>query len=443
MPRTALIRLASALPQGSQDRQALLRMAKEFSTPEAFKEYLKEHPNADKSKHTVKQDGGGSSKKDEKKKPLKKEVDEAIKGPPNLLDIDEKDFGDNTRVSDSDIKKFEGNPVIRDLGDFNLRIIAGEDGVITRGDLRRALHVAAVLAKGISSATDFCKINEAACKGNLGITRDNMPQVMDKPIRKLLDAMSEEEYDKLDAEIKKSGQALKDAIPDKKKRKAYLDRRKGLAAVAAGADPDENPQTKWFKTLKENGVDVTDDEIPVGELIASQAEIKADKSYNIAKAFLTGEFEKLPELPILVARDPKTGKATVIDGHHRYAGLLLSDPTRKMKAKVIEAPIQEALSMAFDVPGVFRADLQDDIIDPDKPLDLARKPGDTWQQKNKKWYAKNSEGKTGGPFKDKGAASDFAGSKKNEKKGALIRLASNLPKGSQDRRTLLKMAQGS
>jgi len=369
-------------------------MAREFGSPEALKKYLAEHPKADPKRHSVKN---------------------TEKGAPSTLIKDEKEFGDPTKASKDDLSQFEKHPAVKALGsDFSLKIIAGEDGQVSRGDLSRAIHVAEELQKGIAKSADFCQLRPPACRGNLGITRDNMPQIMDKSVKALL------------------------ASDDPKEVK------KGEAAVAAGADPksDKTTQEQWFDVLKSQGVDVTEDSIEVGQLIASQAEIKAGKSYGIAKAFLTGEFDKLPDLPILVARDPKTGKATVIDGHHRYAGLLLADPERKMKVKVIEAPIEEALSAAFDVPGVFRADLQDNIVDADKPLDLARKPGSTWQQKGK-WYAKDSK-KTGGPFKSEDAAKNFASGKKpgkSKKKGSLVRLAASLPKGDEARRMLLRMAR--
>jgi hypothetical protein len=39
------------------------RFAMEFPTDEALKKYLKDHPDADRSKHTVKKDEGGSKSK--------------------------------------------------------------------------------------------------------------------------------------------------------------------------------------------------------------------------------------------------------------------------------------------------------------------------------------------------------------------------------------------
>lgn len=55
--RRSLIRLASTLPKGSKERRAILaglsKAAMEHASEEARKKYLKDHPNADPSKHTV------------------------------------------------------------------------------------------------------------------------------------------------------------------------------------------------------------------------------------------------------------------------------------------------------------------------------------------------------------------------------------------------------
>lgn len=54
----------------------LVRIAKEFSSPEALKEYLHEHPNADKSKHHVQKDHGD---KEHGEKAPKKSLKERLK----------------------------------------------------------------------------------------------------------------------------------------------------------------------------------------------------------------------------------------------------------------------------------------------------------------------------------------------------------------------------
>lgn len=445
MVRESLVRLASALPKGSSERKGVLKVAREFATEDALKKYLKDHPNADPKKHSVKkkEDSGSSSS-------------ESKPTPGSLLDVDEKGFADPTPASDAEIEGFKKLPAVQNLGKVNLDIIAGEDGKITKGDLTRAAHVAAHIEKGLSDSADYCKVNPPACKGNLGITRDNMPQVMETPVKKLL--MSDE--DRIKGATFKNSEGKKvpfDQLDGKTQTKLKKDwaeeRKKGKAAVDAGADPNEDRSTQqiWLDSLKDEGIAITEDSIPVGELIASQAEIKAKKSYDLAKAYITGAFANMADLPILVARDPKTGETTVIDGHHRYAGLLTADPKKKMKVRVIEAPIRDALERSFNVPGVFRADLQDNIVDPNKPLDLARKPGSTWQQKGK-WYGKNKKKETGGPFESKEAAENFSKGKKSKKSSfdfsrvltasnreSLIRLASSLPKGSQERRSLIEM----
>ena len=60
--RQDLVRLATSNPELRKHLVPLLKQATEFDSPEALKKYLHEHPDADRSKHTVKkQDGGGSS----------------------------------------------------------------------------------------------------------------------------------------------------------------------------------------------------------------------------------------------------------------------------------------------------------------------------------------------------------------------------------------------
>jgi hypothetical protein len=65
--RSSLIRLASGLPKGSEERKAILaglkKVGMEHASPEALKKYLKEHPKADKKNHTVKKDQGGEKSK--------------------------------------------------------------------------------------------------------------------------------------------------------------------------------------------------------------------------------------------------------------------------------------------------------------------------------------------------------------------------------------------
>src|SRR3972149_4358253 len=180
--RSQVIRLASALPSGDPLRQSILacliKVGKEFPSEEARQEYLKEHPKADPKKHTV-----------------EKKV-----GPEQL-----KDMGIKIRVPDEHLYKFMG-----DIPEYKLKIIAGEGGDITEADLRRAKSVKSQIQHGIVEAADICKESPPVCEENLGISRSHMPQIPEDSIKTLLGSDKES------------------------------DRRKGQAAVDAGADPDDD-----------------------------------------------------------------------------------------------------------------------------------------------------------------------------------------------------------
>lgn len=69
--RSVLIRLASKLPAGSEERRAILvglsKVGMEFSTKDALDAYLKEHPGADKSLHSLKKPEKGEKGEDPEK----------------------------------------------------------------------------------------------------------------------------------------------------------------------------------------------------------------------------------------------------------------------------------------------------------------------------------------------------------------------------------------
>ena len=63
--RAAVIRLAAVSPNLRAHLLGMLREATDFPTQESLSKYLKEHPGADKSKHTVvKSEGAGKPSKD-------------------------------------------------------------------------------------------------------------------------------------------------------------------------------------------------------------------------------------------------------------------------------------------------------------------------------------------------------------------------------------------
>lgn len=292
-------------------------------------------------------------------------------------------------VSDVDIDPEDYNLFKTQIPEYKITVVAGQDKKLNKEDIERAIDIKKRLKAGIQEGADFCKFKPSVCKGNLGITRDNMPQIMEDSIAKLL----------------KSDKAA--------------DRKKAQAAIDAGADPNDTKPIKeqWVEHLAKKGIKITDEKVPVGRMRASQAEILADKSYSMAQSQLLGYDPKskrptdFTKMALLVTREKdENGEDvyTVIDGHHRFAAMLLVDPEAQQSVRVINAPIREALEASFDLPGVFRADLQDNIIPMDNPLDLAREEGSTWKQRNGKFYGKNRKGKTGGPYKTEEAAKKFA-----------------------------------
>jgi hypothetical protein len=344
-----LIRLAYARPATRKTLSPALRLAKEFATEEALKKYLQEHPKADRKNHTV--------------KPSEK--------------------GDGKKSLDGDVPSAAVEAFKKEIPEYQLEIIAGDRGTPTEEDIRRAKAVHAQMRRGISESADVCKLNPSVCTQNLGIARAHMPQIPEDSVKKLL--------------------ASKDPI----------DRKKGEAAVKAGADPkDDRPMTAVFVDfLKKEKIKVTEpadnEPVPVGKLKATQKEIKAGKTFGIAEAYFKGKYDPT-DAPIIVSSDNY-----ILDGHHRWSAMLTADPEAKMKVRRIHLPMKEVLEKSFSMPGVYRMDLQDNPVDDDAPLDLARKPGDVWQQRNKKWYAKSKDGKTSGPYASKDSASaSLKGSKK-------------------------------
>jgi hypothetical protein len=177
----------------------------------------------------------------------------------------------------------------------------------------------------------------------MGITRDHMPQIMDKSVKELLAS-------------KKEG-----------------DRKKGQAAVDAGANHDEDRSVMavLMDDLKSEGVKISKTKVPVGKLRATQREIKADKTYGMANAYLEGNegLLKAMENPIIISSDNH-----ILDGHHRYSAMLTADPTYEMNVIKVDMPMKKFLTRSHEQAGVFRADINDNIIDDSKPVDLGDGP---------------------------------------------------------------------
>jgi len=187
-------------------------------------------------------------------------------------------------------------------------------------DRDSARRVRGLIEKGIERAADYCKMKPSVCKGNLGLSRAEMPQILDTTADKL----------------------LKDKDPDKQAL--------GRAILDAGGKRNVAPLKAWMDYLKRSGVKIKVKEIPVGMLKATQREIQARKAVSMADSHLCGKFPKI-DAAVLGSAD-----GHILDGHHRWAALAIIGPERTMKVKVIELPIRELLNEAAAFPGIFQAD---------------------------------------------------------------------------------------
>lgn len=229
-----------------------------------------------------------------------------------------------------------------ELSEYNLTVVAGADGALSEDDVKRAINVRKKMKEGISAAADVCKISPPVCEGNLGIPRMHMPQLMETSIKQMLNSDDPE------------------------------DRKKAQAAIDVGADPDSDKSVmdQFLDVLKNKGVAITKEAVAVGQLKATQREIKAGKTFGMADAFLRGKF-KPQDAEILISSDNH-----ILDGHHRWASLITAAPDVKMKVTRVDMPMKDFLRQSFQQAGVFRADLQGDIVDPSIPLDLSGKTGE-------------------------------------------------------------------
>lgn len=295
--RGRLIRIAAANPQTKGRLLPVLKLAEVFDTEKALKTYLKEHPNADPKNHSVKSKGSEKDKREHK--PL-----------PSLKTIPDK----------ATLKSLP--PAIREeVGDYNISIVGK--------DAKRAVEIARKLKRGIDRAADICKMNPSVCKKNKGLTRDKMPQIDgDKSVKQLL----------------ASGKPA--------------DKAKGEAMIQAGADPtsDKTILQQMIDHFQKNGVKTEAKEMPVGQMKATQSEIKADKVFGMADAHLKGKFPDI-DSSVVVSKD-----GHILDGHHRWAALLTIDPGRKMKVKEIDLTMDELLKEAASFPGVYKADFNGDPL---------------------------------------------------------------------------------
>lgn len=217
------------------------------------------------------------------------------------------------------------------LKEYNLQVVGK--------DRERAADIAKRVKEGIEKAADVCKMSPPVCKGNMGIPRSEMPQLLDESFEAL----------------RKKGQGWK-----------------ADAAIAAGADPKMKGTMfdAFLQSLRDSGITVNDTEphekVPVGQLKATQREIKAGKAFGMADAHLKGEHKgekvDLTDKPIVISKDNY-----ILDGHHRFAAMTTIGADRDMNVIRVDATMDAMLNKSFDLKGVFRADMDDNVVAGGKP----------------------------------------------------------------------------
>lgn len=293
-----LLRVAKENPTHRGKLATLIRMGKEFDTEKQLQKYLEEHPQADKSNHSVKPHDGGKN--------------EGGKGD-----------GDSGKAKEVPLSKIPEKATVKELPPEAREEIADYKLNIVGKDAKQAVEIARKLRKGIDRAADICKLNPSVCQGNKGLSRDKMPQIDgEKSVKAMLASDNPEE------------------------------KAKGEAMVQAGADPDSDKTIlqQMIDHFEKNGVKTSQKTMPVGKMKATQSEIKADKVFKMAEAHLKGKFDSIDD-SVVVSKD-----GHILDGHHRWAALLTIDPGREMKVKEIDMTMDELLKEAASFPGVYKAD---------------------------------------------------------------------------------------
>ena len=218
------------------------------------------------------------------------------------------------------------------LASFNMAIVGD--------DVEAANAIALLVAADLQKDVDFCKVAPPACAGNLGVPRHDMPQIIGDSLAELLKPGKEGDY------------------PDKWKYDEI---------VKAGGDVSDhslNMQDLFLKSLEADGIGVDRSGKPmkVGDLKATQQEIKAGKAasfaaYILADKFPNGDECTLAKSPIVVTSD-----GYILDGHHRYAAVRLIGANKTIPTVQIDMPMADLLKRSLDFPGVYRADIQDKPI---------------------------------------------------------------------------------
>jgi hypothetical protein len=219
--RRALIRLASEMPVGSQVRRAILaglqKVSMEHASEKALKQYLKDHPNADPKKHTVK---GDKDKGDDAKPPSK------VKRP------SEEDFDEAWDVLDEAFAPRKTKAAVTHLGEGGSLSVASLDNLSKaleglEGDDKKKVEGIAKFVKAEKEKMEF--ISSVA-----GDMADSLPDISKRTLKDLAKGGQKMSVVDLEELIEDGDAQSKSWGPDEKK---------AWATVKAHAEAE----AKWWK----------------------------------------------------------------------------------------------------------------------------------------------------------------------------------------------------
>lgn len=109
---------------------------------------------------------------------------------------------------------------------------------------------------------------------------------------------------------------------------------------------DDDVLPAFLKSYQDKGVHVKKGSVEVGRLKATQKEISAETATGMAGAYAEGSFDPSKK-PIIISKD-----GYVLDGHHRWAAMVVTDPASTMRVYQVDTDIQTLLKDAGSFKGV-------------------------------------------------------------------------------------------
>ncbi len=236
---------------------------------------------------------------------------------------------DADNLEETDLLNYPDEIHYDDLDEHHQVEIDHYEPDVVGNNAARAVEIARKQEEGFGNLLNICELSPSVCHKNKGLTRDKMPQIEDSHSVKDLLA-SDDQFKKAKA------QAIVSCGGSKTGSKTILE--------------------LFLEYLEEQGVLIQEDTVPVGDLKATQAEIKADKTLGMADNHLKGEFPGLTDHIVISADD------FILDGHHRWAALLTIDPSRTMSVRRVGLTMDALLEEATNFPGVYTATFEGDPI---------------------------------------------------------------------------------